>query len=267
MSFENARVLAFESRRASEIAQLIRNQQGDPFVAPALKEVPLAANTQAFTFADRLYATQFDMVIFLTGVGTRLLQCVLAEREPAEKLPSALRHVAVVARGPKPSAVLREWHVPIAVQVPEPNTWRELLQAVANRPEKRVAVQEYGRSNTELLKGLTDQGRTVMTVPVYNWTLPDDTGPLQSALNDLLTGHFDAVLFTTGVQLEHFLDFADSQSKRPAVLEALRKLFVASIGPTCSETLRACGIEPAMEPTHPKMGILVLEAAQKYRAK
>lgn len=267
MSFENARVLAFESRRAPEIAQLIRNQKGDAFVAPALKEVPLAANTQALLFADRLYAGDFDMAIFLTGVGTRLLQRVLAEREPAEKMPSALRHVTVVARGPKPSAVLREWQVPITVQVPEPNTWRELLSAIANRPEKRVAVQEYGRSNPELLKGLAGQGRSVMRVPVYNWELPEDTEPLHAALHGLVAEKFDVALFTTGVQIEHFLAFADSQSERAAAIKALQNIFVASIGPTCTESLRSYGIEPAMEPTHPKMGILVLEAAEQYRAK
>jgi uroporphyrinogen-III synthase len=264
MSFGNARVLAFESRRAKEIAELIRIQGGDAFVAPALVEVPLAANTEAYAFADQLYTDQFDMVIFLTGVGTRLLQRVLAEREPPEKLPIALRHVAVVARGPKPSAVLREWQVPISVLVPEPNTWRELLTAIADRPEKRVAVQEYGRSNPELLNGLAKQGRSVVRVPVYNWALPQDTAPLASALEQLLAGGFRVALFTTGVQVEHFLEFADRQGKRAAALKALQETFVASIGPTCTESLRACGIEPAMEPSHPKMGVLVAEAAARF---
>jgi uroporphyrinogen-III synthase len=264
MPFGNARVLAFESRRAKEIADLIRNQGGDPFVAPALVEVPLTANTEAYAFADQLYADAFDMVIFLTGVGTRLLQRVLGEREPPEKLPTALRHVAVVARGPKPSAVLREWQVPIAVLVPEPNTWRELLTAIAARPEKRVAVQEYGRSNPELLSGLAQQGRSVTRVPVYNWALPPDTAPLATALDQLLAGAYQAALFTTGIQVEHFLGFAGGQDKREAALKALQGIFVGSIGPTCSEALRSCGIEPAMEPSHPKMGILVHEAAECF---
>jgi uroporphyrinogen-III synthase len=262
----NARVLAFESRRAKEIAELIRGQGGEPFVAPALIEVPLAANTDAYQFADRLYAGDFDMVIFLTGVGARLLQRVLSEREPPEKLPAALRHVAVVTRGPKPSAVMREWQVPIAVLVPEPNTWRELLEAVVDRPEKLVAVQEYGRSNPDLLNGLKAQGRTVARVPVYSWALPPDTAPLASALDQLLAGEFRVVCFTTGVQIEHFLDFAAEQGKREAAVEALQGLFLASIGPTCSESLRACGLTPAMEPSHPKMGILIREAAGRYGA-
>jgi uroporphyrinogen-III synthase len=44
----------------------------------------------------------------------------------------------------------------------------------------------------------------------------------------------------------------------------LRQIFIASIGPTCSESLRDCGLQPALEPSHPKMGILVREAALLY---
>jgi uroporphyrinogen-III synthase len=264
MSFKNARVLSLESRRAKEIAELIRLQGGEAFVAPALREVPLSANTEAYAFADRLYAGEVELVIFLTGVGARLLQRVLSEREPPEKLATALRHVAVVTRGPKPSAVMREWQVPIAALVPEPNTWREVLATVAGRAEKRVALQEYGRSNERLLDGLAAQGRDVMRVPVYNWAMPEDTAPLASALQQLLTGEFQVVVFTTGVQLEHFLQYAGEHGQREAAVKALRGIFVASIGPTCSEWLRECGVEAAMEPSHPKMGNLIREAAEQF---
>lgn len=265
MSFRNHRVLSFESRRSKEIAELIRLSGGEPFVAPALREVTLKSNTAAYEFADRLYASEFEMVIFLTGVGARLLQRILAEREPPEKLATALRHVTVVSRGPKPSAVMREWHVPVAIQVPEPNTWREVLESIADRTEKRVAVQEYGRSNPELLKGLAAQRRTVTAVPVYSWAMPEDTAPLDFALEQLLAGEFPIVLFTTGVQVEHFFEFATAQGKKDAAAKALANSFLASIGPSTSEVMRAYGLKPAMEPTHPKMGLLVREAAEKYR--
>ena len=264
MSFAGARILSFESRRSKEIADLIRISGGEPFVAPALVEVPLEHNEAAFSFANRLYAGEFDMMVFLTGVGARLLQRVLAWREPEERFREALRKITTVVRGPKPAAVLREWQVPITVNVPEPNTWRELLSAVEPRPEKSVAIQEYGRPNRELKEGLERQGRSVTTVPVYQWRLPEDTGPLEQALNELLAGSFQAVLFTTGVQLEHFLDFAAQRKQRERAIESLRRLFVASIGPTCSESLRECGLTPTLEPSHPKMGILVREAAAKF---
>jgi len=261
MSFGNSNVLAFESRRAKEMAELIRINGGIPFVAPALREVPLEQNPSAFEFAGKLYAGGFDMVIFLTGVGARLLQRVLATREAESLFLEALRKLTVVARGPKPVAVLREWQVPIAVTVPEPNTWRELLEAIAGRPERSAAVQEYGRSNPELLSGLAAQGRSVAAVPVYQWALPEDTEPLVEAVEMLIAGQFKVVIFTTGVQIDHVLEFAEQQGKREKVLEAFGKTFIASIGPTCSESLRAHGLTPTMEPSHPKMGILVREAA------
>ncbi|HMF77404.1 MAG TPA: uroporphyrinogen-III synthase [Bryobacteraceae bacterium] len=264
MSFHQARVLAFESRRAKEMGELIRINGGEPFLAPALVEVPLEQNQEAFAFADRLYTGGFDMMIFLTGVGARLLQRVLVTREPETRFIEALRGLTVVVRGPKPLAVLREWQVPVHVAVPEPNTWRELLTAIVDRPEKSVAVQEYGRSNSELLDGLARQGRTAMRVPVYQWGLPADTAPLAQALADLLAGQFQAAIFTTGVQIEHFLAFAGERGQRAEAAKALERVFIASIGPTCTESLRACGLAPALEPSHPKMGILVREAAIEY---
>jgi uroporphyrinogen-III synthase len=266
VSFKGATVLAFESRRAKEIGELIRINGGEPLVAPALIEVPFEENADAFAFADRLYAAEFDMLIFLTGVGTRYLRQVISTRDGEARFAEALRRVTIVARGPKPTAVLREWNVPIAVTVPEPNTWRELLAAVAERSETSVAVQEYGRSNPDLIQGLEEQGRRVTRVPVYRWALPGDTGPLASALEALLNGRVQAAVFTTGVQIEHFVEFAEERKLRDEAVAALRRVFVASIGPDCSESLRECGITPGLEPSHPKMGILVREAAQEFES-
>ena len=52
MPFDGLRVLSFESRRATEIAELIRRQGGDAFVAPSMRETPLENNPDAFAFAD-----------------------------------------------------------------------------------------------------------------------------------------------------------------------------------------------------------------------
>ena len=102
-------------------------------------------------------------------------------------------------------------------------------------------------------------------VPVYQWALPENTAPLAEALTLLLAGHFSAAIFTSAVQLEHFLEFAQQQGKGEDAVAVLAKLFVGSIGPTCSEALRASGLEPALEPSHPKMGVLVREAALAFR--
>ncbi|HEY1340653.1 MAG TPA: uroporphyrinogen-III synthase [Bryobacteraceae bacterium] len=259
------RVLALESRRSAEMAELIRKQGAEPFVAPAMREAPIENNAAAFDFADRLFAGGFDMVILLTGVGTRQLNRLLVSRYGENAFADALRRVTVVARGPKPVAVLREMGVMPAVVAPEPNTWRELLQAIAGRPERRIAVQEYGRSNPELLDALRARSAEVVSIRVYQYDLPENTAPLREAATGLAAGEFDAVLFTTAVQIEHLLRIAREQGIEHSALEGLQKAFIASIGPTTTEALEEFGVHPAFEPSHPKMGFLVKEAFERLR--
>src|SRR5258708_30664617 len=140
------------------MAQLIRKQQGEAIVAPSMREAPIERNEEAFRFAERLFAGDFDMMILLTGVGTRILDQAIAAKYSAGRFAEALRRITVVVRGPKPAAVLRELNVPVTIAVPEPNTWREVLTATDGRPERRIAVQEDGRSSSELLAGLRARG-------------------------------------------------------------------------------------------------------------
>jgi uroporphyrinogen-III synthase len=260
MSLAGMRVLAFESRRGVEIAELIRRQQGDPFVAPSLREAPLESNTEAYAFAERLAAGAFDMMILLTGVGTRALARLLEGRCD---LAGELRKIAVVARGPKPAAALRELQVPVTVAVPEPNTWRELLVAIEGRPERRIAIQEYGRPAAGLAAALRARGCQVTPVRVYQYALPEDTQPLREAARRLAQGRADVTLFTTAVQIVHLAELARSLGCEAQTLEGVRRTVVASIGPATSEALDEFGIQPDVIPSHPKMGFLVQEAAQQ----
>jgi uroporphyrinogen-III synthase len=47
------------------------------------------------------------------------------------------------------------------------------------------------------------------------------------------------------------------------VRRAFSRILIGSIGPVTSEELRAQGIVPDFEPSHPKMGFLVNELAQR----
>ena len=266
MPFDGLRVLSFESRRSTEIAELIRRQGGVPFVAPSMREAPIENNPEAFSFAERLFRGEFDMMILLTGVGTRALDKVLASRFPPQAFTEALRKITIVARGPKPLAVLREMQVPVAVAVPEPNTWRELLAATATRPERRIAIQEYGKSNPELLMGLRERGAEVTAVRVYQWDLPEDTAPLREAVHRIGEGQADVAMFTTSIQLTHLFRLAAEAGLENAVLDGLRRMVIASIGPTTSEALEEFGIQADIVPSHPKMGFLVKETADQAGA-
>ena len=267
--FAGLRVLSLESHRAVEMAKLIETYGGAAMVAPSMREIPLESNKEAQEFTRKLLASGFEIIIFLTGVGTRALARVAETVCTRDAFVAALQRVPIVARGPKPVAALKEMGVPVTLAVPEPNTWRELLAALdGNRNTlplegKRVAVQEYGAPNPELLAGLTDRGAKVTPVPVYEWGLPEDTTPLRQAAAALAGGEVDVALFTTSVQVVHLLKIAGEMNLQEGVRQAFAQILVGSIGPVTSEELRTHGIAADFEPSHPKMGILVNEVAQR----
>jgi uroporphyrinogen-III synthase len=269
-SFNGLRVVTFENRQAGPMADLIARQGGVPVAAPALREVPIGDNPAAFAFAERLLAGELDMVIFLTGVGTRHLSQAIETRIPRETWTAALARTKVVIRGPKPLVPLRELKVRVDLQAPEPNTWHELLAALdAKLPVDglRVAVQEYGKPNPELIEGLERRGAIVTRVPVYRWALPEDTGPLRAAIEEIAAGRIGAVLFTSAQQAVHMLDVAAGMGREAELRAALAgQTVVGSIGPTTSETLREHALPVDIEPEHPKMGPLVAAVASGWRS-
>jgi uroporphyrinogen-III synthase len=271
-NFNGLRVLALESRRAQEIARLIAGNGGSPLVVPSVRELPLGSNTEALDFGRRLEEGAFDMVIFMTGVGVRLLTRIVERLYPPEKFAGLLKKVAIIARGPKPVAALREMGVPINVTVPEPNTWHDLLNELDKRRHelpldgKWVAVQEYGVPNPELTAGLEKRGATVTCVPVYEWTLPEDLRPLQEAVAVVLRGEVSVLLVTSSIQVRHLFQVAKTLGSEDALRKALEKTVIASIGPVASGEIRNHGLTVDFEPSHPKMGFLVQEAAAKSNA-
>ncbi|MGC1648944.1 MAG: uroporphyrinogen-III synthase [Candidatus Sulfotelmatobacter sp.] len=264
--FGGRTVLSFESRRSAEIATLIEKYGGRAIVAPATREIPAESSADVARFASALLEGKIDLAIFLTGVGTRALARAIEPFCAREDFVSALSRVPVLARGPKPVAALKELGVPILWNVPEPNTWREILQVVDSNnvslQDRRVAVQEYGVPSKDLEQGLQERGAEVLAVHVYDWALPEDTAPLRNAIGALMAGNVDVVLFTAAIQVHHLLQVAEEMKCRDSLMEALGKIKVASIGPVTSEALGEYGIRVSMEPTHPKMGFLVKEAAE-----
>ncbi len=127
----------------------------------------------------------------------------------------------------------------------------------------RVALQEYGKPNLALIQGLRDRSATVTPVPVYQWELPEDTGPLRQAIREITEGRADVVLFTTSIQVPHLFTTAAEMQLEDLLRNALVHMMVASVGPICSEALLDYGVHVDMEPSHPKMGVLVQEAAEQ----
>jgi len=259
-------VVSLESRQATEMARLLERHGLQPIAAPALREVPLEDQAAALAFGQALMQGECDVLVLLTGAGARSLLAALHTRWPENEVLAALSRVALVCRGPKPVAVLKQLGLTPALVAPEPNTWRELVTALhaIDLAGKRVGVQEYGRPNPELLEALRARGATVQSAAVYAWRLPEDIAPLRDAIARLRDGDADAIVFTSARQIENLLEVADGMHSREALLRALReRVLVASMGPVTSEALVEHGLHADLEPQHPKMGHLVKALAER----
>jgi len=269
--FHGLRVLSFESRMAAEMTNLIERHGGVPVVVPALREIPipLQDNGAVFRFGVRLMLGQVDILILLTGTGTKALFEVLQTRYPMAEIAAALKKVIVVTRGPKPQAALKSLGLEPNITVPEPNTWVEVVSTLDEyRPVKgfRVAVQEYGMSNPDLLEALKQRGAEVFPVPIYRWALPEELGLLRHVIGELVDGKIDVMLITNAAQLDHVMQLVEQEAKTEFFKVACKKVVVASIGPTASERLRHYDLPIDFEPSRSKMGVLVKEVSKQVHA-
>jgi uroporphyrinogen-III synthase len=263
MPFAGLRVLSLESRRAKEMEALIRREGGDPFIAPSVQERALDDHGEAIRFVERLEANEFDLIIVMTGTGLAFLRDQVVAHSSAARLGAALGRTTIVSRGPKPLPILRELGVRAQIVVPEPNTWKEIVGAVAARTERRIAIQEYGRPNLEMNAALEKLGASVTPVVLYRWELPADIGPLQTAARGLAGRQFDVILFTSSIQLDHLMMIARALGLESQVTSALREhTAIASVGPVMTASLEAAGLPVEIVPVHPKMGALIKVASE-----
>jgi len=267
-----AKVVLLEARMNSELANLVRRRGGEPVSVPAVREVtvddavPLSAEVGALI--DGLKAGSIDLIIFQTGVGVMRLLAESEKLNRKEELLEAVRRTTIVARGPKPTAVLARNGVKPEISVKEPFTTADLCAAIEHLElaGRTVAVLHYGERNDALAAALIGRGVKLQELCLYQWEFPEDLAPLKRLIDRLINQEFAAIAFTSQIQARHLFQLATEAGREEELREALKQLIVASIGPTCSSVLRALGVEPDVEPLHPKMGPMVLALAEKLSA-
>ncbi|QDT03397.1 Uroporphyrinogen decarboxylase [Rubripirellula lacrimiformis] len=267
--FNGLQIAALESRRATDMARMIGRSGGVAHVSPSMREVPIEPNRGAIDFAYRVMTGEVNIVVLMTGVGFRYLLKSIERHVDQQRFLESLSDVTTICRGPKPAAALREFGITATHRVPEPNTWRELLQTIdAHVPvaNQVVGLQEYGVTNASLIAGLEARGATVEPVRVYGWEFPEDLAPLESNLRAIAAGQRDMLLLTSAHQVVNMLRLAEQLELTDELRAGLHRTVIASIGPTTSQMLEECDIHIDFEPSHPKMGHLVTESAQRCQS-
>jgi len=266
-NYNGAKVLTFAGRRSQEMGRLIEKNGGQPLLAPVVREVPLENLPKIDEVLGVLKSNSPVWLILLTGVGTKVLLGQLENQLGRDELVKVLSRITILTRGPKPSHALRQWGWKEFLTVPEPNTWRELLEVLdtAELPVQNstAIVQEFGAPHPALVDALETRGAKVLSVPVYRWAMPDDIEPVKAAIEELIAGKVDVTLWTSASQIHNVFEIAEEMNCANQVRDALLKTLIGSIGPTTSGALREHGLEPSLEPEHPKMGHLIKACAEQ----
>lgn len=255
-------VVSLESRFPREFAGLIERRGGRVVQAPSLKEVPDPESATVREYIKRMATRSFEMVVLLTGVGTRM--CIEASERMglASDFLSGLGATKTICRGPKPVAVLRKHGIEPTEMAPEPHTSEELAGVLRRRGAeirgRRVALQHYGADNPYIRDVLESGGAEVFDVYPYTWGLPDDAGPLLDAIALVARREVDAVCFTSSPQVANMLEVAEGAGLLADLKAALTgDVLAAAVGPVAAKSLSEAGIHPRVRPERPKMADLV----------
>lgn len=265
--FKGARVAAFEGRKARWMEEAISQSGGVPVIIPVMREAA-AAQDQALAAFQELSQGQIQVIIFMTETGTRLfLQQILTQHEPDE-IVFVLQKSLVVSRGIKPAQALRQQGITVDEIVPEPSTWNEILEVLDESRRgvdiagKTILLQESGMPHPVLLKALNERGARVKTLSLYQWELPENLEPVHAAIREIIAENIPVCFFTNSTQARHLFKAAEISGQSRDLQRALRKILVASLGPSTSAALREEGIEPDFQASHPKLESLIAETAK-----
>ena len=264
-SLNGRRIAILEARMSEDAAALVRDAGGVPYSVPAVREVVNPA--QIGRFLDELASGRLSIVIFLTGAGAAALLREASRRGCLEATRAALRSATVACRGPKPAGVLDQYDVPVSVSPVEPYTTKELLAALAplELNERTVAVVHYGKPNRALVDALSARGARLEELHLYEWMMPEDVGPLQRLVRELVDAQVDAIAFTNESQCRHLFLAAESLGLADPLARTLNaETVVAVVGPVCADALQALGVTADVIPKTPRMASMIAALAEYF---
>lgn len=265
-----ARIGLLEARLSSELAELVRREGGEPVCAPSVTEAAVDVVPLLPAIIDDIVRGRVQLVVLLTGAGTTSMLEQARAAALYDPIVAALRTVTTVCRGPKPAAVLRKHGIPVHLNARTPHTTVELLEVLPASlvSEQGIALLHDGGGNPSLVEALRARGAVVHELHSYEWRIPDDVGPIEVLISQLVEGRLDSVAFTNQVQVRHLFQIGERMGRSAELRHALHhRTVVGSIGPTCSAVLEEYGATPHVVASPPKMRPLIVALGEYLAAR
>lgn len=249
-----------QARHGRELAALVEKHGGVALHAPCMREIPASDSEAVRSSVRRAVDGPLYMAVFLTGIGAAALFNAAADAGCYAALMARLQSAIVVARGPKPLAVLHRHGIAVDRRTTEPHTTDQVRQLVGGSLRGRtVLLQHYGVDNALLADHMRNAGAELVEVHPYEWGAPLDLEPVHVLLDRLVAGHVDITAFTSASQVHMLFEIATDEGRGDEVRDALmRRTVVAAVGPVCAGALRDHGVTASIQPERPKMVPLVM---------
>lgn len=253
-------------RRADEQIKLLTGRGAECLHGPVIKTHPYGSEEDLRAATQAVIDQPPDLVVATTGVGVRSWLEAAEALRLADDLRRVLSATTLYARGPKATGALVTAGFDVAWTTPRAQ-YTEVVAALAAEgiAGRRIAVQLDGAGAVDLCRQLEQLGATVVGVPVYRWSLPDDTGPAERLIRAAIERRLDAVTFTAKPAVENLLDIAAMAGLLDDLVDALATdVAVFCVGPVCAGGFTELPAIRAHVPDRHRLGSMVQQIAHHF---
>jgi uroporphyrinogen-III synthase len=281
MSLNGLTIAITGSRRASELARIVENFGGKPYVAPTVGiEANLSKpNKSIMEFIDRIVKQDAEYVVFMTGPGVFSLFTLAKGSGMDEALLASLKKVTVIARSTKPQMVLRGFGIKVDF-VPQENTLNGILDLLKARDiaGKTIAILWHGEEQStkireelyragasNIIEASTytysfetqNDGASILRSMGFQFLAPDEDNVIR-LIRDIVSGNIDAITFTSPPSVRDLFKIANVHGMGISLKDSLNEnVIVAAVGPSTGDALEENGCHVDVMPQIFKMGPMV----------
>jgi uroporphyrinogen-III synthase len=264
LSLSNLKIAVTASRRAGELAQVIKSLGGRPYIAPTTgikREENILLDVSRFI--ELAKENRPDFVVFMTGPSVYSLIDLSSELGKKEPLFSMFRNTILVARSPKTQMSLFNFGLrPILIpNLDYTSTGVLKLFESMGVTAKKIAIIWHGASSRQLVDGLERLKNSIIEVFVYRYSETNDLNEtkilesmgfksflsdeaqIANLVEDIRLGNIDAITFTSPPSVRGLLNFAMRHKLWEDLQNSLNSItIVVAVGPSTARELDKNGV-------------------------
>ncbi len=285
MGLEGRTVAITGSRRASELAHLVANFGGVPYVAPTVGiDVQEDVDLQVDGLVRRIVSGECDYAVFMTGPGVYLLMSKAEKLGVQREVVDRLNRLSVVARSHKPQKVLEQNGVRVSL-VPSDNTAEGIAAEMVklDLQGKRVAILWHGAPAVILRQDLERRGAEVFEAQAYHYSseleksgaevlgglgfqyVPPEHQRVLQLIRDVLRGAVHVMTFTSPPSARNLFRMAEEHGLHEDLCRHVNaNVLVVAVGPPTRRAIEEHGVRVDVMPEIYKLGPMVRAIADYF---